>query len=179
MRHPDQLQKRIDMALRVAESTGRFLFEKQGNITSVRHKGATDLVSEADIEAERRIRDALLQAFPNDAFVFEEEGAAGAQNSGWEWFIDPLDGTTNFIHGSPHYAVSVGLALGDQSVGGVIVAPALGEVFVGAKGQGVTLNGTPVCVSGVSQLDDALVATDFPTTDESARKNFANAWRRL
>ncbi len=126
------------------------------------HKGAVDLVTAADEAAEALLRRELLAAFPEDALLAEEGGAAGRPDAPWTWIVDPLDGTTNFVHGLAHFAVSVGLAYRGDPVAGVIHAPAYGRTWHGAAGRGVWLDGRAARVAGTQDVGAALLATGFP-----------------
>ncbi len=130
----------------------------------IEHKGETDLVTDADRAAEEAIVAFLQRRFPAHAILAEERGAlpgAGAP-AGYRWVLDPLDGTTNFAHGVPHYAVSVALEDGEGLLAGAILDPVRGELFSAGRGLGATLNGRPIHVSGAPSLAGALLATGFP-----------------
>ena len=133
-----------------------------GSITELEMKGEVDLVSEADKASERLLVEGLLGAFPQDAVLGEEGGVAGDVDGHYRWVLDPLDGTTNFVHGLPHFGVSVGLVVGEVPVAGVIYVPPSQECYVGVVGQGATRNGQRMTVNGTENLGDALVATGFP-----------------
>ena len=142
----------------------------------IEHKGAIDLVTKYDRESERYLRDRLGAAVPF-AFVGEEEGGARSHDEhGATWYVDPLDGTTNFCHGHPFYCVSVGLFVGSEPVLGVVVAPALQIEWTGAVGLGATRNGEPCTVSQVGALTDALLATGFPYDRRTSRENNFDAF---
>jgi myo-inositol-1(or 4)-monophosphatase len=123
------------------------------------------LVTRADVRAEKLIADAILAAYPEHHIVGEEGGGMGAAIDGapYRWYIDPLDGTTNYAHGLPHWCVSVALAGPDGvPLAGVVYAPMLDECFAAARGAGATLNGAPIRVSRVKKLDRAVLGTGFP-----------------
>src|ERR1700710_98708 len=108
-------------------------------------KGPGDFVSQADLRAEASIRQDLNKARPGYAFLMEESGASGSENWTWRWVVDPLDGTTNFLHGMPHWAISIGLERrlpdgGIEIAAGVIYAPATDEMFWAEKGSGAFMN---------------------------------------
>lgn len=155
------------LAMRVAEAAARdvgpYLLEGFRNDTQVRLKGPIDLVTEYDVEAERRLRQALGSALPH-RIVGEEAGVSGeAVPGGAVWYVDPIDGTTNFAHGHPFFCISLGLYTEEgEGLVGVVHAPALGVTWVGGRGQGVTRNGVPSRVSTRDVLDSALCATGFP-----------------
>src|SRR5262249_42175656 len=113
-----------------------------------------------DRESEEIIVEALGRAFPG-VRVAGEETSPDAELSGEVWLVDPLDGTTNFAHGHPVYAVSIGFARNGVVEQGVVYAPALGEMFIAPRGAGAALNGRPVRVSGVTRITQSLIATGF------------------
>jgi myo-inositol-1(or 4)-monophosphatase len=125
----------------------------------------TDLVSEADFEGERAIREVLRARRPDDAVLGEEEGEAAAQGeeatSGLRWLVDPLDGTVNFLFGIPHWCVSVACEDADGMLVGVIHDPLRGETFAAQRGGDATLNGERLRGSGRDQLATAMIATGF------------------
>ena len=135
---------------------------------SVERKGPIDLVTEHDLAVERQIRTSLAGAFPADAIVGEEATAVGAPGArdgagaGRIWYVDPIDGTTNFAHGHPFFCVSIALYDGPTPEVGVIVAPALAVSWWAARGLGCYRNGARCSVSGTAALSDALCATGFP-----------------
>ncbi|WP_372682295.1 inositol monophosphatase family protein [Desulfosarcina sp.] len=150
--------KRVGIA--AACSGGKVLQEHFGKLRSVRKKGAIDLVSEADIRSEAAIIDTIAEAFPDHAILAEESGTHAG--SGGRWIIDPLDGTTNFTHNLPLFCVSIAFAVDDRVLAGFVLAPLLGELFVGVKDQGAQLNGRPIFVSNTPELADSLLVTGFP-----------------
>jgi myo-inositol-1(or 4)-monophosphatase len=123
-------------------------------------KGRNDLVSYVDKEAEKRLMNALSEALPEAGFINEESGTRKAER--YHWIIDPLDGTTNYIHGLPIYAVSVALTDSNDILLGCVYDPEHDELFFAQKGKGAFLNGTPISVSKTPMLKDALIATGFP-----------------
>jgi myo-inositol-1(or 4)-monophosphatase len=127
----------------------------------VREKGRADLVTEVDEAAERAIVARLHARFPGDRIVAEETSAA-AVTSGRRWIVDPIDGTTNFVHGHPFACVSIAFADDGGPAVGVIHAPLLGEVFHAVRGGGAFVNGAPIHVSGVDSPARSLLATGFP-----------------
>jgi myo-inositol-1(or 4)-monophosphatase len=126
-------------------------------ITAKRHN---DFVTEIDQAAEAAVIDILKKAYPDHAFLAEESGATG--KSDYVWIIDPLDGTTNFIHGFPQYAVSIGLQHKGKLTQAVIYDPGRNELFTASKGRGAFLNDHRIRVSRRARLDDALIGTGFP-----------------
>lgn len=168
------LARRREVALEVAAEASELLMHFRGRLRDVAWKGAHDLVTEADRASEQHLIARLSKAFPDDRIIGEEGGGAGPSDAPLRWYVDPLDGTTNFVHGLPHFAVSLGLVQlhGDhlEPVLGCITAPALlpvdadrpGLTWHAARGQGALRNGRPIAVSTATTPDRALVATGFP-----------------
>ncbi len=143
-------------------------------------KGPSDFVSQADLRAEATLKEELTKARPGYAFLMEESGASGGDNWTWRWVIDPLDGTTNFLHGIPHWAISIALQrrLPDGTVelaAGMVYSPAVDEMFWAEKGGGAYLNERRLRVSGRRELSDALFATGIPFAAVSPRNRLAFA----
>lgn len=135
----------------------------------VSKKGAADFVSRADLRAEQTIFEELSRGRPKFGFVMEERGEiAGADNSN-RWIVDPLDGTTNFLHGLPHFAVSIALERDRQPYAGVIYNPASDELFWAERGEGGFLNDRRLRVSSRSDLESALFATGLPFKERPGR----------
>lgn len=137
------------------------LLEMSGKV-SVREKGRGDLVTSADLAAQELIREIVLGAFPTDAFLGEESVGAVESAADFRWIVDPLDGTSNYVHGLEFYAVSIGLEYRGNLVVGVVYEPVRDRCFRAADGAGATLNGTPIHVSEVDSLGSALLVTGFP-----------------
>ncbi len=130
-------------------------------------KGPGDFVSQADLRAEQSLREDLSKARPGYAFLMEESGASGSENWTWRWVVDPLDGTSNFLHGIPHWAISIGLErrLPDGTIemaAGVIYAPTVDEMFWTEKGIGAFLNERRLRVSARRDAKEAMFATGIP-----------------
>ncbi len=130
-------------------------------------KGPSDFVSQADLRAEATLREELDKARPGYAFLMEESGASGSDNWAWRWVVDPLDGTTNFLHGIPHWAISIGLERRQpdgttELAAGLIYAPAAGEMFWAEKGGGAFVNERRLRVSARREFKDAVFATGIP-----------------
>lgn len=133
-------------------------------------KGAADFVSKADLRAEQTIFEELSRARPKYGFVMEERGEIeGADNSN-RWIVDPLDGTTNFLHGLPHFAISIALERDRQPYAGVVYNPATDELFWAEKGEGAFMNDRRMRVTGRRDLDSALFATGLPFKDRPGRE---------
>jgi myo-inositol-1(or 4)-monophosphatase len=130
-------------------------------------KGPSDYVSQADMRAEQTLYEELERARPGYAFLMEESGHRGSENWSWRWVIDPLDGTTNFLHGIPHWAISIALERrlpegGSELAAGLIYAPASDEMFLAEKGGGAFLNEHRLRVSARREMKDAVFATGIP-----------------
>ncbi len=143
-------------------------------------KGPGDFVSQADVRAEQTLRDDLNKARPGYAFLLEEAGASGSENWAWRWVIDPLDGTSNFLHGIPHWAISIALEHrlpdgGSELAAGMVYAPAAGEMFWAEKGAGAYLNDRRLRVSARRDLKEAIFATGIPFAAVAPRNRLAFA----
>jgi myo-inositol-1(or 4)-monophosphatase len=181
----DALVKYLDTA-REAALCGAAVLEKWRARFRVREKGKSDPVTEADLESQRTIREFIAQRFPGHAFLGEEEEpwsagrtrAADQAGSGAPptWIVDPLDGTTNYVHGCPFYCVSIGLAVAGELVVGAVYDPSRQEMFHAAKGQGAWLNNRRIQTSRVDRLQDALLATGFPP-DLKGHESTLDWWR--
>jgi myo-inositol-1(or 4)-monophosphatase len=130
-------------------------------------KGPGDFVSQADLRAEQSIREDLEKARPGYAFLMEESGASGSEKWAWRWIVDPLDGTTNFLHGIPQWAISIALEKrlpdgGSEIAAGVVYSPVNNEMFWAEKGVGAYLNDRRLRVSARRELKDAVFATGIP-----------------
>lgn len=152
----------------VARSTGKFMAEERVGFDSskIEFKGVHDLVSYVDKESEKRIIAALQIVLPESGFI-AEEGTCSKRGERFNWVIDPLDGTTNYIQGVPIYAVSIGLLDGDELVLGVVYEVGRQECFYAWKDGGAYLNNQPIRVSTRSDMNNALLATGFPYSDFS------------
>lgn len=152
----------LTIAVRAARRAGDFLQRSARDLSRVRiqEKGTNDFVSEIDREAERIIADTILDAYPDHAFLGEEGGRRG--ESSHRWIVDPLDGTTNYLHGLPWYAVSIGYEVEGRLSAAVVYLPESDELFTAARGHGAQLNNRRIRVSPRTNLKGALLATGFP-----------------
>jgi myo-inositol-1(or 4)-monophosphatase len=168
----------LAVAETLAREAGALLMEHFGRLEpgEIRTKSAArDLVTAADVAAERFIVRGLRAAFPGHALEAEEEVRDAGDATTPRWFIDPLDGTVNFVHQMPAFAVSIGLYIGLEPQVAVVHLPRLGETFCAARGGGARLNGAPISVSHTAVLGDAILATGFPyRRNELAHDNLAN-----
>jgi len=156
-------QHLCSLTCEIARSVGKFMAEERKGFDSsmIESKGLHDLVSYVDKESEKRIIEQLSKLLPESGFV-AEEGTSSKHGERYNWVIDPLDGTTNYIQGVPIYAVSIGLLDGDELVVGVVYEVGLDECFYAWKEGGAYLNGEPIRVSERDDIHDALLATGFP-----------------
>ena len=155
------LQERAELGARIAREAGEILMRHYSRLEGYEHKGPLDLVTAADKESEAFLVRSILEAFPEDSVLAEEDGEQGGGNSGYLWIIDPLDGTTNFVHSHPQFSVSVALTRNGEGVFGAVNAPARKELFLAARGKGATLNGKPIHVSQTDSLSQSLLASGF------------------
>jgi myo-inositol-1(or 4)-monophosphatase len=143
----------------------------------VSSKSANNLVTHVDHTAEDRIVEALEKLLPNAGFIAEE--GSGEQGTGLNWVIDPLDGTTNFVHGVPCYCISIALVDGTEPLLGVVHEVTRDERFTAWKGGGAYLNGKPIRVSARKELQDSLLATGFPYDDFGYEAEYMDLLREL
>jgi myo-inositol-1(or 4)-monophosphatase len=154
-------------------------YRRPGGGPRVEYKGAVDLVTEFDRRSEERIRERLARSFPGCDIVAEESGGT-VRGDRPVFFADPLDGTTNYAHGHPFFAVSIGLWEPDGSLGlGCVVAPALGWTHTAARGQGAMRNDVPCRVSSTNALERSLLATGFPYDRRTSTQNNLRAFVEL
>ncbi len=157
------------LAVQAARDAGALLRERLTQPRAIQFKGTVDLVTDADQASESLIAGRIRAAFPGHRLI-GEEGARGcgpgddtpSDTSHFGWLIDPLDGTTNYAHGYPHFAVSIGLERDGRMMLGVVYDPMRDELFLAERGAGATLNGKPIAVSAQDQLLRSLLSTGFP-----------------
>jgi myo-inositol-1(or 4)-monophosphatase len=156
----------ISTCERAARAAGAVLREWRGQF-QVREKGPADLVTEADVAAQNVVRQILHAEYPHIAFVGEEssvEEQSQAHAAPLRWFVDPLDGTTNYVHGLPGWCVSIALAEGETILAGSIFDPVSEDLYLAAAGEGAFMNGMRLKTSAVISLKQSLVAMSFPAT---------------
>ena len=154
----------LNLMMKAARKAGRSLvkdFREVENL-QVSMKGAGDFVSRADIASEKILREELLETRPNYGWLAEEGGEIEGTDPTRRWIVDPLDGTTNFLHGLPHWAVSIALEHKGEIVAAVVYDPTLDELFFAEKGQGAWMNQTRLRVSGRSRMIESLFSTGLP-----------------
>ncbi|RLQ23844.1 inositol monophosphatase [Seongchinamella sediminis] len=158
------MEPMINIALRAARKAGEQIVRASDDLERVDivAKGVNDFVSEVDVSAEKEIIYHLQKAYPDHAILGEETGLTGAENADYRWIIDPLDGTTNFARGIPHYAVSIACLHKGRLEHAVIVDPVRREEFTASRGRGAQLNGRRLRVSKRTSLEGALLGTGIP-----------------
>jgi myo-inositol-1(or 4)-monophosphatase len=173
----DELTRYLDAA-KVAAQHAAVVLEKWRGKFKVTEKGRADLVTEADRESQQTIRYYLHQQFPHHAFLGEEDAThpRPGPDAPPTWIVDPIDGTTNYVHDCPLYCISIGLQIAGEMVVGVILDPTRPELFWASRGRGAWLNGRPIHVSGTARLGDALLATGFPP-DLRGQEQSLEWWR--
>ncbi|MBC7353545.1 MAG: inositol monophosphatase [Thermogutta sp.] len=167
---PKELEHFLDVANRAVDLAAEVLRDKFGRVEA-RLKGDADFVTEADTESQRVVCETIRREFPDHGFLGEEGGDFPAeQDSTYFWILDPLDGTTNYVHGVPFFSISLALACKNEILVGVVLDPMLNERFTAVRGGGAYLNGKPIRVSSVATLGEALISIGLPprVTPESA-----------
>lgn len=166
----------VEVMIRAARAAARHLVRDFGEVEQlqVSIKGPGDFVSIADRRAEQVIRETLQRARPEWGFLLEETGAVAGRSQHNRWIVDPLDGTTNFLHGLPHWAISIGLEQHGEITAGLVYDPVKEELFIAEKGAGAYLNDRRLRVSRRWRLEEALIGCGLPVQDWPARaKGFA------
>jgi myo-inositol-1(or 4)-monophosphatase len=154
----------LTIAVRAARSAGNVIsraFEQHDKIET-ELKGNNDVVTNVDISAEKAIIDTLRKSYPTHTIIGEESGLLQGEDNDYQWIIDPLDGTTNFVKGIPHFAVSIALKVKGKLDQAVVYDPIRGELFTASRGKGAQLNGFRVRVKQAKDLSGSVLATGFP-----------------
>ena len=157
-------------AVKIAHEAGRLLAEFYKLRMGFELKGDFDLVTEADRASERLVVERITATYPTHSIV-AEEGGGRTGSSNFRWFVDPLDGTTNFAHGYPAFNVTIALAQAEEMIAGVVYDPLREEMFVAEKGSGAYLNDNKIHVSQAKCLADSLVSTGFPSRNRDKNVN--------
>ncbi len=158
------MEPMLNVALKAARKAGEILeraFERV-DLIEIEEKGRNDFVSEVDRSSEREVIYHLKKAYPDHKFIGEESGTTGPDDAEYEWIIDPLDGTTNFLHGIPHFAVSIACRRKGQLEHAIVLDPIKREEFTATRGRGATLNGRRIRVSPRPNFDGAIIGTGIP-----------------
>ncbi len=159
----DQNNNFLGTAFRASMFAGKFIIDNLGKISKndIDIKQASDFVTFVDRESENLIISTIKKKFPDHSFM-AEESLKDSGTGGYRWIIDPLDGTTNFIHGYPAFSVSIALELQNEIILGLVFDPLRNEVFSAEKGKGAFLNGRKISVSKIVKTEEGLIATGFP-----------------
>jgi myo-inositol-1(or 4)-monophosphatase len=165
----------IDFAIGIARESGRLLRDRLGTQLEVTHKGIINLVTDVDLASEQLIREAIATHYPRHQ-ILAEEGGLAESSSDYRWIVDPLDGTTNYAHGFPIFAVSIGLEYRGEIILGVVYDPARDELFSAERGAGAALNNRPIRVSGTTDLSKSLLSTGFPYDIRTSRLTNLDHW---
>lgn len=171
----------LTMAVRAARAAGTVISRATDHVAdlTIESKQRNDFVSEVDRQAEHAIIDILKRAYPDHQFLGEESGDSGQADSAYRWIIDPLDGTTNFLHGLPHYSVSIALEYQGRLELGVIYNPSNQELYTAERGGGAFLNNRRIRVAGLRNLEGALLGTGFPFRLEQDIDAYLKTFRAL
>jgi myo-inositol-1(or 4)-monophosphatase len=171
----------MNMMLAAARKAGRSLARDFGEVEhlQVSLKGPSDFVSAADKKAEKILYDELVKARHGYGFLMEESGLVEGPDKSHRWIIDPLDGTTNFLHSIPHFAISVALQRDNELVAGLIYNPANGDLFTAEKGKGAFFNDRRIRVAARSRLEDCVVVTGIPHRGRGGHDAFLGQLSRV
>lgn len=153
----------LEFLFPVVREVGKFLLQSLGNAQSIQLKGPANLVTEMDRRSEAHLIQAIRARYPDHAILSEEAGALAGGSGQPEWILDPIDGTTNYVHGLPYFCVAVALRRGLQLQAGLVYYPYVDDLYWAERGGGAFLNGKPLRVSATPLLADALLATGFPS----------------
>ena len=159
------MAKELEVAIAAAEAAGKVLRGGFGQEQEVEYKGEAELVAEADEKAEQKIKEVLGEAFPDYGMLTEESGKLEGEGAA-RWIVDPLDGTTNYVHGLPFFSTSIALEREGEIVLGAVHDPMAEQTYAAERGVGATLNGRPLRVSDTDELSRALLGSSFPDDPE-------------
>jgi myo-inositol-1(or 4)-monophosphatase len=171
----------MNVMMAAARKAARILVRDFGEVEQLQasKKGPADFVTQTDLRVEKILREELSRTRPHYGFVMEEGGVVEGPDKTHRWFIDPLDGTTNYIHGVPHFAISIGLEREGQLVAGLVFNPVRDEMFTAEKGQGAWLNDRRLRVSSRRELNTAIVATGIPFHGRAGHDEFLSELPRV
>lgn len=170
----------LNIAVQAAYNAGNIIQQESRNLNRIKvdRKGHNDYVSEVDKKAEQIIINTILKAFPNHNILAEEQGSIN-NKSDVTWIIDPIDGTTNYIHGHPQYAISIGVKHEDKITHAAIFDPNRNDIYTAELGKGAQLNNSRIRVSNMANLADSLLATGFPTYDMSLLDRYLSIFKQM
>ena len=169
----------LNIAIRAVRAAENIIIRQINQVQSlpIRRKGSNDYVTEVDRRAEMVIIETIRKSYPQHAFLAEESGRQG--DSPYLWIIDPLDGTTNYLHGFPQYAISVALQYQGRLEQAIVYDPLRQELFTASRGEGAMLNDKRIRVSGQKKMADALIGTGFPHRDQIRLNEYMETLRNL
>ena len=171
----------LNIAVRAARAAGTVIvrgFEKHNEVAT-ESKGLNDFVTQVDKEAEQAIIAKIQQSYPNHCFLGEESGEVLGTETDYQWIIDPLDGTTNFVKGIPHFAVSIALLHKGRLDQAVVFDPIRSELFTASRGQGAQLNGYRIRASKPRDLSETIIATGLPFKNKSQFGEYALSLNKI
>jgi myo-inositol-1(or 4)-monophosphatase len=164
----------------IARQAGRLLLRRSGKIGKISFKGRMNLTTDVDKSSEKLILKAIRSRFPGHSILAEESGQAGSSRSRYCWFVDPLDGTTNYTHAFPFYAVSIALYESGSPVCAAVYDPVSSEMFSAQRGKGAYLNNKKIKISNIRSIERSLLATGFPYKfGRQMRRNLGNFKRAM
>jgi len=171
----------LNTALKAARRAGDMMVRASGNLSSLKinSKAFNDFVSDVDRESENIIIQILQEAYPHHKITTEETGSHGNAKAEYEWIIDPLDGTTNYLHGHPQYAISMALLHKGSLQEALIYAPERNDLYMASRGQGALLNDRRIRASSRFELNQCLIGTGFPVVDQSMMDTYLAILRDL
>lgn len=174
------MDKYLSVAQQAASEAGKILMENFGKVEPqlIRNKSAVDFISFVDETSEKKIVEIIKSAFPEHT-ILAEEGGENTTASEYRWIIDPLDGTTNYLHSIPIFAVSIALEFNNESLFGLVYDPVHNETFHASKGKGAYLNAHRIHVSKTSRLNEAFIATGFPFKIKHHLKRYLNVFNNI
>mgnify|MGYP000751865595 CR=1 FL=1 len=171
----------LNIAVRAARSAGSVIsrsFEQDDKL-EIESKGLNDFVTNVDRNAEQAVIDVIQKAYPNHCIIGEECGVLNGTDADYQWIIDPLDGTTNFVKGIPHFCVSIALKVKGKLDQAVVYDPIRGELFTASRGKGAQLNGFRIRVKQPKELSGAVLATGFPFKQKQHLDSYMNMFKAL
>ena len=174
------MQPLANIAVLAARAAGNFIMRNYDRVDALKieRKGKSDFVTQVDRGAESEIVKIIRKHYPEHAILGEEGGASGRDGE-VRWIIDPLDGTTNFLHTLPHFAVSIGVEVRGRLEHGVIYAPCTQDLYVASRNEGATLNNKRIRVSKAKEMEDALIGTGFPIRNPETLDTYLPMMRRV
>lgn len=175
------MQPMLNIAIRAARAAGDVITRNMDRLDTlqIERKQRNDYVSEVDREAESKIVGVIRKAYPGHAILGEESGLTGQTNNDTQWIVDPLDGTTNYLHGMPYFCVSIALKVKNRLEQAVVYNPISQELFSATRGQGAWLNSKRIRVSSINKLENALLGSEFSNRDNQNAKAYLSTFNAL